>query len=507
MKMPIFILLCSLAASVHITEIMYNPPGSDNNLEFVEVYTGGASLENWTIGDIASNDSLVSLIFEPSDYALIVEEGYNYLNEGAVYSAGSTIGNNLNNDMDCIYLYDETLVDSICYDNSYGNDDGHSIELVNGTWQQSAFFGGSPGQPNPEPEISPVNSSENTSEHLHDACPLSIQISDTLYQEGDKVSYRILSETFPFDYWVEDLAGKIVKSPYTTDNTNSRSWTPRCQDGPVFFIHADNSCNHTSVMLVANCTIEEQDFKDSVRILEATDGHWGDEVYARLAVSKGDSTRTLIEVRVAGASDSTKIYATEKNTEFEVRVPIRLHTNCEGDYEDGTYEVEVSGLDSDSVDIEISGTTGCKVAECTPCPVCSICRLPKKPKIRSFYTLAKKYSDEIRLFANVDCPGNCSLMLNGIPVRNITSYSGKMDFNVSYMDKYDLQIVELASPNELRVNLTRPEKTILKIKNDSTAENAVSESIQDEKTKKRPWRYYLLSIVGLGSLILVFRKL
>ena len=129
---------------------MYNPEGNDNNREFIEIYHDPlVNLTGYIVGDLLSNDTLVCIenceFPVNSNYSLIVEEDFDFsyylLNlsdiNGSVYSAGSTIGNNLNNDIDTIFLYDynSTLIASASYNCSAGADgDGNSLNFYNGSW-------------------------------------------------------------------------------------------------------------------------------------------------------------------------------------------------------------------------------------------------------------------------------------------------------------------------------------------------------------------------------------
>lgn len=152
----VFILLIPLVSSIQITEIMYNPAGSDNNKEFIEVYTD-QDLTDYIIGDLNSNDTLIKLRSFPSNYSLIVEQDFNHSEINAsIYSAGATIGDNLNNENDTIFLYDPSsiLLTSVSYNNTFADNNGYSLELVDGRWIESSNVGGSPGLPNNQtPEI------------------------------------------------------------------------------------------------------------------------------------------------------------------------------------------------------------------------------------------------------------------------------------------------------------------------------------------------------------------
>ncbi|MBN2052326.1 hypothetical protein JW756_02380 [Candidatus Woesearchaeota archaeon] len=145
----LMLLILPFSYSISINEIMYNPVGDDNNKEFIEII-GTDNLSGYTIGDLASNDSLVLLKFVLGEFSLIVEEGFNYSGINcSVYSAGATIGNNLGNTGDTVFLYyKQMLVDSVKYNGSFANNNGYSLEFFNDSWLESCAIGGSPGNDN-----------------------------------------------------------------------------------------------------------------------------------------------------------------------------------------------------------------------------------------------------------------------------------------------------------------------------------------------------------------------
>ncbi len=132
----LFILLSSFV-SAEITEVMYNPVGSDNNGEYVEVlFDVGTNLEGWIIRDGDSSDVLVLLNGSGnSKLNLIIEEelvGFELnLNEVSVYSVGKAIGNGLGNSGDEIYLHDTDA--NLIFERSYNGD------LANGNGKALCF--------------------------------------------------------------------------------------------------------------------------------------------------------------------------------------------------------------------------------------------------------------------------------------------------------------------------------------------------------------------------------
>lgn len=127
----VFICLLPVVNALTITEVMYNPPGNDNNKEYIEIFSEEQiDLSEYQIEDIESSDNLTLLQQFNSSFYLIVEEGFNTTEINAtIYSAGATIGNNLNNDGDAIILRKTNRIqDLVIYSSSFGADnDGQAL--------------------------------------------------------------------------------------------------------------------------------------------------------------------------------------------------------------------------------------------------------------------------------------------------------------------------------------------------------------------------------------------
>lgn len=152
------LLVLAGSEAIELTEVFYDAEGSDNNKEFVEFLTN-KNLTGWVIADSEANDTLTPVrINVTHPYTLIVEDGFNSSGLAcSIYSAGSTIGNNLNNDGDQIVLWNGSLVLNISYNDTA--ETGNSLER-NGSWVEGVP-GGTPCSPplirEPTPAISGID--------------------------------------------------------------------------------------------------------------------------------------------------------------------------------------------------------------------------------------------------------------------------------------------------------------------------------------------------------------
>lgn len=159
-------------SQIVISEIMYDPPGSDSPNEFVELYNlskvDTVDLEGWRIGD----RHLIDMIEDAGEGRTIPPGGYGLIFEGdypggtGLYSDSipaeavfmrvddASIGNGLAAG-DTLFLFDagENIVDSAGWEDVV--EEGHSLEKVRlelsnqwYNWQASRHLLGTPGRPN-----------------------------------------------------------------------------------------------------------------------------------------------------------------------------------------------------------------------------------------------------------------------------------------------------------------------------------------------------------------------
>lgn len=148
----IILFLPSAFADIRINEIMYNPEGTDNNKEFIEIFSyPPTNLSDYLISDGDSNDTLALSYFNiNSNYSLIVEDDYLIkTNNASIYKIGATIGNGLSsNDMVYFYYPNENLIDSVGINSSIANGNGYSMEHFNSSFYESTVINGTPGYEN-----------------------------------------------------------------------------------------------------------------------------------------------------------------------------------------------------------------------------------------------------------------------------------------------------------------------------------------------------------------------
>ncbi len=270
-----------------MNEIMYDPVGDDNNKEFIELLLEEpANLSGFIIGDTASNDTLTALYYSdsysdsphipPAFYALIVEEGFDYAGINAsVYSVGSTIGNNLDNNGDALFFYSPngTLLTTVRYDGQLARGNGRSLEFLNDQPYESKSMGGTPGRENSivmAAIISSLNAStpnttiedtindkdtanedttnedaanedtvnDETSPPMECRPNFAITTPKDVYQHQEQIAFSFRlnntadtkATTFLIEYGIEDLLGRTVKAYLNTTNLKTKTYTPKIKE-------------------------------------------------------------------------------------------------------------------------------------------------------------------------------------------------------------------------------------------------------------------------------------
>ena len=401
----IFFLALKVNAETKINEIMYDPEGSDNNLEFIEIFSDEiTSLENYTIEDLSgSSDELTLLKQIDSNYFLIVEEDFNYENiNTTIYTSGATIGNGLNNDGDIIILRDDEgkIVDLVHYYSDWGaSNNDKSLERINfndfssdpRNWVESNIDEGTPGKQNSIPilDYSKLKINELLADPIGD--------DNALMPNGEFI--EILNE----DNKEIDLNGFYLEDDFghriTIDNTHAYTTLIPANGYLVVYTNGfsgllnndEDKINlfYNSILLdkveyslpqegfswakVDNAWVlrnptpnEENNFgliinQSSVKILEYDkNADFGDLLEIKLAVYKADTIKNAINLILENdkndISDELNFNIYGKYVNYTLNVPLKIYDNCDSKYGDGEYTLKVSGLDSnDEKTIDVNG--------------------------------------------------------------------------------------------------------------------------------------------------------
>ena len=141
--------MVSAQSDVKINEIMYNPPGTDTDLEWIELYNNDAeavNISDWTV----DNNSISDNVMQPGDYVVLARNKTAFEDYyGALSCSVIEVRLGLTNDPgDTIVLCNSTgaEVDNVTYNASWGADgNGKTLERnATGGWAESLADGGTP---------------------------------------------------------------------------------------------------------------------------------------------------------------------------------------------------------------------------------------------------------------------------------------------------------------------------------------------------------------------------
>ncbi|HPN54733.1 MAG TPA: lamin tail domain-containing protein [Candidatus Moranbacteria bacterium] len=188
-----------------ITEIMYDPDGSDTRREWIEIYNQTdqpVDLSGWKFFESDTNHGLTlmqgSFVLPAYGYVVIAENATKFLEEYAGFS-GNLLDSSfsLSNEGEELAIKNKTgeIVAQASYSkDSGGNDNGFSLELdEDGFWRQSYVLLGTPGEENSvenKEDTEDVEDGEDTEDTENDEEPM---------PEEEKICENIeLAEIFPF---------------------------------------------------------------------------------------------------------------------------------------------------------------------------------------------------------------------------------------------------------------------------------------------------------------------
>jgi hypothetical protein len=135
---------------------MYNPSGSDDDNEWIEVYnndTFDCDISDWNLFESNTNHRLTlqqgSMTIPAGNYAIMTDNATNFLvNHPGFNGTVIKCSFSFNNDGEYIALkdYSSNIVDDVTYNSSYGGDGtNRTLERKGNDWYESLVDGGTPG--------------------------------------------------------------------------------------------------------------------------------------------------------------------------------------------------------------------------------------------------------------------------------------------------------------------------------------------------------------------------
>jgi len=394
---------------------MYNPEGSDNNKEFIEIYSDDyTNLTDFIIEDVSNEDVLSLVYYYNSNYFLIVESNFDYSNINAsVYTVGSTIGNDLNNDNDVIIFRkdDGEIIDVVVYDSEWGGDGNKSLERISfnessndgSNWAESKYGEGTPGRENS------VVIKDFGSIAINEFLPDPAGDDDAAMPDGEWIElYNSAKENIDLSdlYFLDDFGHEIrIDDTHTIDTTTieANSFLIIYTNGFSGFLNNDED---RIELYYLNDLIDEVSYSSSredvswakinsswvlsepspgsinenistlldssVKIVSVYLGsnnkaEFGDNINIRIQVDKGDTTKNSVKAWIEKdkirVSKQSVVNVYGKFINYTLTIPVQLDPNCNGKFKDGEYKLILEGLDSSDFkyfQVEGIGTSLCE---------------------------------------------------------------------------------------------------------------------------------------------------
>ncbi|MEA3343270.1 MAG: hypothetical protein U9Q92_03820 [archaeon] len=246
----------------------------------------------------------------------------------------------------------------------------------------------------------------NESERLTNfTCDLDVKVSARKFffdsKEGlgikvavEDINHSGIEHSFSLAYWIEDLFGNVVKGRheknYTINLSETRSYNPHAPtitDSEAYVIKAeitDPGCNDTSMennynetmILVKGIAGEEADDESRIEITKVNPKKttFGDIIDVSVDAYRGDTLKYSLGVWVErmddgfDVSEKSTVHLKNKNTEYSLKIPVVIKSNCNEKYKNGKYELIAEGLGvRESTMITLSGLSSslCKTETVT----------------------------------------------------------------------------------------------------------------------------------------------
>ncbi|MGV8162081.1 MAG: hypothetical protein ACP5N2_01965 [Candidatus Nanoarchaeia archaeon] len=454
---------------VYATSINFEDPNLENNLACRELTTV-------TEFDIFVNDTYFNGSYINDSY---FNESYindSYLNES--YINNSCFNNSYFNDSaDDYFYFNESCFDDSDNNESYANDSDDEEFYTNGSNDNSSYFNDSyfddfynDSSYFNETELNLSEGQFNTSENLTTnntntnyfcECTLQIITAKQLFSVGEKLLFTLndCSDGSKFnhsvEYWVEAAEG-IVKQKMNTTSKLEKSYTPSFDAQEKYFLIKAKfkECANDSENLVEKLVVfvNAPEIKETYFEITLPEEEASDVIFVSVEGFKADTSKTLVSIWLEKSgkkySQTTKFYVENKNSKFDVKIPLLLNVK-----ESGDYDVVVEGLDErEEKEIKIIREKIDEEQEFVDFEqdLLKGSSLNQESQINSFYTLKRIFSENITVYVNIHKPENKSLKVYGdFDQKNILTLKEKNAVNISIKSATEILIAELYHDSEL----------------------------------------------------------
>jgi len=378
MKLLIYVslfltILGVVSGDIIISEIYYNPDGTDSGNEWIEIYNNGDStnLSTWKFFENEIKHNLIfesASILEKESFGIISDNIENFKNNYPEYNGlliKSTFS--LKNTGEVLSLLNQNLttVFKVTY-NTFDNYPGTEIINLNEkpyVWDKSI---GTPGSKyiiindnennitqdyenstnqdtNNETNFSNNNEIINENNEILDCTiSLNIETEKKIYENGETIEfYNKLSDTsydFIIEYWIEDLYGKILKEKRETKNLAKKTFTPKNKDEKTIVIKSTlksincnnkNENNDVEHLVIVKKPENEiiLNFSEDINLLGYN--FYDNFIEVKLKVVKGNSKKSKVEIYIKNnekkISEISNFDIYSHNIELKINVPVLLN--------------------------------------------------------------------------------------------------------------------------------------------------------------------------------------
>ena len=398
----ILIIIPAVSANIFISEIMYDPAGSDTGREWIEIYSDGAcaNLSNYKLYENNVNHGLTlingTFTLCNNEYAVIADNYISFLEEynftGNLYDSTFSLSNT---NETLIIKNTTTIFDNATYYNTQGAE-GNGKALCR-TITSFIECEPTPGKENifvqpPSLEILQINEFFPDPEGADDAPmpggefieiynPNSYDIDLTNYKLYDEYGHMIIITD------TNTLSGAIIKSNdylaiymngffgllnnegyesirlYNNNNQLMDTVTYASTEEALSWSKVNNIWNLRIPSPNEENNKDEPRYRSSLEIINiyvGTDNKakFGDNLRAKINVYKGNTTKNSVKLYIPDLTKETRTNLYNKFTNYTLTLSVQIEPNCNENLKDGKYNLILKGLDQETQkEIEIGGIT------------------------------------------------------------------------------------------------------------------------------------------------------